>query len=319
MKTAMEELRGLVERWRTEIHELLSDFLDEATGSLPRLEAEHQAAISDAEWRGARWVAGEFGIAGRFENPQANLRDEIRESYRRQESEREKATDDLVEIWKRDMQAAVEATREECAIVCEEVAAQRGELEEDEAEVWVEEVCARRIRSRGSADALKEIVNAAREEGYKQGYNARAEAERVDVRGSAEDRTVLCSKCGTPVVFLLTNMRERLAEERSKRDVVWSDALCDAFGGLFSFSDDEGGIARSVKIYVDNLLEAERKRGRSEWIAERTAVLSAHRACIGAEHDPEHGKIHGYCVVCGVVWPCEYAGNPPSIAELEGK
>jgi len=40
------------------------------------------------------------------------------------------------------------------------------------------------------------------------------------------------------------------------------------------------------------------------------ATLTAHRACCGTEHDPANGKIHGYCVVCGIPWPCEYAGEP---------
>lgn len=46
-------------------------------------------------------------------------------------------------------------------------------------------------------------------------------------------------------------------------------------------------------------------------LLERTAQISAHRACCGAEHDPSNGKIHGYCVVCGVDWPCDYAGTLP--------
>jgi len=37
------------------------------------------------------------------------------------------------------------------------------------------------------------------------------------------------------------------------------------------------------------------------------ASAAAHRACCGAEHDPKNGKLHGYCVVCGVPWPCETA------------
>src|SRR5262249_9083704 len=47
-------------------------------------------------------------------------------------------------------------------------------------------------------------------------------------------------------------------------------------------------------------------------LLERTAQLIAHRVCCGTEHDPSNGKLHGYCVVCGVVWPCEYAGTPPA-------
>src|SRR5216683_3035060 len=45
---------------------------------------------------------------------------------------------------------------------------------------------------------------------------------------------------------------------------------------------------------------------------ERVAQLIAHRACIGLEHDPANGKLHGYCVVCGVPWPCEYAAPKPA-------
>ena len=38
-----------------------------------------------------------------------------------------------------------------------------------------------------------------------------------------------------------------------------------------------------------------------------TAAAIAHRACCGTEHAPMEGKLHGYCVVCGVPWPCETA------------
>jgi len=46
--------------------------------------------------------------------------------------------------------------------------------------------------------------------------------------------------------------------------------------------------------------------------SERVAQLLAHRACHAAEHNPEQGRIHGYCRVCGIPWPCAYAGTPPS-------
>lgn len=55
----------------------------------------------------------------------------------------------------------------------------------------------------------------------------------------------------------------------------------------------------------------------SNTVAERTAQIAAHRACCGVEHDPRNGKLHGYCVVCGVPWPCEYAGKPTSAAQSE--
>lgn len=41
----------------------------------------------------------------------------------------------------------------------------------------------------------------------------------------------------------------------------------------------------------------------------KIAAAVAHRACCGTEHDPAQGKLHGYCVVCGVPWPCETAAQ----------
>lgn len=37
------------------------------------------------------------------------------------------------------------------------------------------------------------------------------------------------------------------------------------------------------------------------------ATARAHRACGSEEHDSQNGKLHGYCVVCLVPWPCETA------------
>lgn len=37
------------------------------------------------------------------------------------------------------------------------------------------------------------------------------------------------------------------------------------------------------------------------------AAAQAHRVCGSAEHDPQQGKLHGYCVVCLIPWPCETA------------
>lgn len=39
------------------------------------------------------------------------------------------------------------------------------------------------------------------------------------------------------------------------------------------------------------------------------AAATAHRACCSEEHNPALGKIHGYCVVCGVPWPCKTAAQ----------
>ena len=45
----------------------------------------------------------------------------------------------------------------------------------------------------------------------------------------------------------------------------------------------------------------------SDGFMNRIASAIAHRACCGTEHDPANGKLHGYCVVCGIPWPCETA------------
>jgi hypothetical protein len=37
------------------------------------------------------------------------------------------------------------------------------------------------------------------------------------------------------------------------------------------------------------------------------ASAIAHRICIHQEHDPNNGKVHGCCVVCGDPWPCDTA------------
>jgi len=50
------------------------------------------------------------------------------------------------------------------------------------------------------------------------------------------------------------------------------------------------------------------------------AAATAHRACCGVEADNSQGKLHGYCVVCGVPWPCETAQHfLRTPADTEGK
>ena len=57
----------------------------------------------------------------------------------------------------------------------------------------------------------------------------------------------------------------------------------------------------------------------NEKMTERIAQIIAHRACCGTEHDPRNGKFHGCCIVCGVPWPCAYAGKPPATATMVSK
>ena len=46
----------------------------------------------------------------------------------------------------------------------------------------------------------------------------------------------------------------------------------------------------------------------ADWIA-------LHRACINEEHDPENGKLSGFCVRCGQPWPCQYSPESALTAE----
>ena len=47
-------------------------------------------------------------------------------------------------------------------------------------------------------------------------------------------------------------------------------------------------------------------------LKERVAQITAHRACHNQEQDLPNGKVAGYCIVCGVPWPCQYAGRHPA-------
>ncbi len=47
----------------------------------------------------------------------------------------------------------------------------------------------------------------------------------------------------------------------------------------------------------------------SDYDSTLLVAATAHRAYCGSEHDPTNGKLHGYCVVCGVPWPCETASR----------
>ena len=68
-----------------------------------------------------------------------------------------------------------------------------------------------------------------------------------------------------------------------------------------------------VHALFERMDAAERTvKASSSSMTDRVARLLAHRACCGTEHDPANGKLHGLCVVCGVPWPCDYAGEPPA-------
>ena len=54
-------------------------------------------------------------------------------------------------------------------------------------------------------------------------------------------------------------------------------------------------------------------------LKERVAQITAHRACHNQEQDLPNGKVAGYCIVCGVPWPCQYSGPHPAQENKEMK
>lgn len=52
---------------------------------------------------------------------------------------------------------------------------------------------------------------------------------------------------------------------------------------------------------------ASQDTGGGEEIKIMVASATAHRACHNQEQDVNNGKLGGYCIVCGVPWPCETA------------
>jgi len=95
-------------------------------------------------------------------------------------------------------------------------------------------------------------------------------------------------------------------------DGVWTNSLSDAIAPLFvPVPPPASPTAAGARIaeLERALIESDHRRldALAEDVAHWTGLYAAHRGCTGTEHDPENGKLHGYCVVCGVPWPCDVA------------
>ena len=119
----------------------------------------------------------------------------------------------------------------------------------------------------------------------------------------------------------MNEIREKVADLCHKQ---WSGWMLYLFqkgkfnkDGTFTISKlaTERWSRQSVTEYKD-LSEEEKELDRIEadkfiklfGIDENKLVSAAtHRPCHSAEHDPNNGKIHGWCMVCGIPWPCETA------------
>lgn len=107
----------------------------------------------------------------------------------------------------------------------------------------------------------------------------------------------------------------------TKTKVAWGRSLvrvvCYGSGNVYCNDKGDRYYVRPVRLISS---QKEINAGiipiiDADSLKERIAQLTAHRACCGSEHNPAEGKLHGYCVVCGVPWPCSYAGKPPGIKE----
>lgn len=102
-----------------------------------------------------------------------------------------------------------------------------------------------------------------------------------------------------PPGVTLERVQARLATPPSSEPVEPDplEALADRMGNLNAKVAGLLALMREPEQFVD---------------AERLAQMIAHRKCTNEEHDPDNGKVSAYCVTCGLLWPCLYAGPTPT-------
>ena len=84
---------------------------------------------------------------------------------------------------------------------------------------------------------------------------------------------------------------------------------------------------KGLTAYFDQMATDGRVETTVQWLVEVSLLIqsdvekrlkhahaplkrSAHRAVGNQEQDADNGKLAGYCLVCQIPWPCEYAGQP---------
>jgi len=72
-------------------------------------------------------------------------------------------------------------------------------------------------------------------------------------------------------------------------------------------NDDSDSWTEIARLILEHIEDAMALIIAVESLQNKIAAATAHRVCCGVEADVVNGKIHGYCVVCGVPWPCETA------------
>lgn len=108
---------------------------------------------------------------------------------------------------------------------------------------------------------------------------------------------------------LLTSSEARtLAEQKADREAEAGERILQRHISPFSGEcgcDGDTRIDPTCKYH--GAKSSSKAPPPSQEFTERVAQLTAHRACFNEEHDPEHGRISGFCVVCGLPWPCPTA------------
>ena len=102
----------------------------------------------------------------------------------------------------------------------------------------------------------------------------------------------------TPSLAVL-NMGEPTTDERDRAMDERMEAFVD--------SVDDGSLRLDYERQTASMSFAMWRALLATLRPERVAQLIAHRAVHAAEHDPANGKLHGFCLVCGVPWPCDVA------------
>lgn len=82
-------------------------------------------------------------------------------------------------------------------------------------------------------------------------------------------------------------------------DDEWATEVLD---DVYEALNSDRECLRHPQAALDVLSAALREASRQLPAA---TVHHGHRVCTNEEHDPTHGKLSGYCVVCGTSWPCE--------------
>lgn len=163
---------------------------------------------------------------------------------------------------------------------------------------------------------LEDARAALRSHGYESHMRAVEEAIRsLSAQSSKDPRSEFVTGFAKLVAIPAPSFDER-AEVISVLSRVLSCGLDQGLrGSILDTSAKElqaDQLAREIANLLAKLVTAADASGEGKaGLVKRAAQLIAHRVCCGVEHDPANGKLHGYCVVCGVPWPCTYAGTPP--------